>query len=103
MHSVSFLPLHSANQANRWSVQGEGKQTHQRSNAVIGMMPNELNRRHQERKVGAHSVACVPSQLSQLFEANSLVAVWDTDVGVVCHWVRLHGSPVLIHDKANDA
>lgn len=79
------------------------KQTHQCSNPVIGMMSVKLKRRNQERKVEAHLVACVPSQLSQLFEANSLFAVWDTDVGVVCHRVRLHGSPVFFNNKANDA
>ena len=48
-------------------------------------------------------MACAPSQVSQLFEANGLVAVWDTDIGVVRHWIRLHGSPVFFHNKANDA
>jgi len=79
------------------------KQTHQCSNAVIGMMSVELKRRNQGRKAEAHLVTCVPSQLSQLLEANCLFAVGDTDVGVVCHRVRFHGSPVFFNNKANDA
>jgi hypothetical protein len=66
-------------------------------------MSGELKPRNQERKAEASLVARVPSELSQLFEANSLIAVWDTDAGALCHRVRLHGSPVFFHNKANDA